>query len=157
QGAPLEKDAVKKWYERACKQGEEAYLVAHVFPNESQENAPEEFPKEHILNLIIAKYPKRLPQLYRTVLEKYPRMQAFEIAEAIRDSKLPKEEKIGLFLHAIGRPNPQHRFVAICQLKDLDKPRYLKLVRETLNDMPKDVEGEYWLCPEAKYASLAAN
>jgi hypothetical protein len=82
-------------------------------------------------------------------------MQAFELAEAIRESKLPNANKMELFLDAVGRGNPEHRYVAMLQIRRLDEARYTKLLLETLEQTPDDVEGEYWKCPEARYTRLA--
>jgi hypothetical protein len=98
-----------------------------------------------------------LPKLYRTALEDHPSVSGFEVAHAIGRSKLSKEEKMALFLDAAGRPNAEHRYDAICQIKHIDKERYTKLLLETLENLLKDItQGDYLTCPEARFANLAS-
>jgi hypothetical protein len=146
----LDKDVVKKWWAQARKIDEEQYAVDHVLPTKTG------WEDDHLLHLIAHKYPKHLPKLYKTVLEKHPANPGFEVADVLSKSKLSKEEKMALFLNAEGRSNAEQRYVAILQIKSLDKERYTKLVLDSLENMPKDIDqGEYWTCPEARYASLA--
>ncbi|HEV3237876.1 MAG TPA: hypothetical protein VGZ25_12855 [Gemmataceae bacterium] len=148
----LDKDEVKKWWEQARKVGEEQYAVDHVLPTKSG------WEDDHLLHLIAHKYPKHLPRLYKTVLEEHPSNPGFGVANVLSKSKLSKDEKMALFLNAVGRSNGNQRYVAILQIKSLDKERYTKLILDSLENMPKDIDkGEYWTCPEARYASLATD
>jgi hypothetical protein len=152
----LDKGEVKKWWEQASKIGEEQYAVDHVLPRKSGEEDGK-VKTDHLLHLIALKYPKRLPKLYRTVLEEHPSVSSFELAHAIGKSKLTKQEKLALFLDTAGRPNTKHRFNAIYQIKNIDKERYTKLLLETLENLPQDIDqGWYLTCPEARYANLAS-
>jgi hypothetical protein len=126
----LAEDEAKKWWEQASKINEEQYALDHVLPSSKGED-DEESVNDHLLHLIERKYPKHLPKLYRTVLEEHPKTQGFDVAEAVRKSNLSKNEKMALFLYAVGRSNAEHRYVAILQIKELDKDRFRRLLVES--------------------------
>jgi hypothetical protein len=152
----VDKGEVKKWWEQARKISEEQYAVDRLLLRKGGKE-DEKVKTDHLLHLIGLKFPKHLPKLYRAALEDHPSVSGFEVAHAIGKSKLSKEEKMALFLDAAGRPNAEHRYDAISQIKHIDKEWYTKLLLETLENLPKDIsQGDYLTSPEARFANLAS-
>ncbi len=150
QGEVVQKTAVRAWWEKARKQGEEGYLLAHVLPTGRHNN----FPNGHVLRVIARKHPRRLPEVYRAVLEDHPEFQSWPVAEAVGKSALPGPEKIRLFLAATRHPNLEHRRAALRELKDLDADAFVERLVATLEALPAKPEGPYWMCREATFAGL---
>jgi hypothetical protein len=146
QGYPVKKADALAWWDEARKVGEEGYALRHVLPDQAKD------PHPHQLRIIREKYPKHLPRLYRKVLAEQPTTQSWALAEAVAQSSLPRHEKLRL-LHAgaMGR-NLMHRREALYQLLELDRTFFLRIVRQTLLSLPRDVPGAYWRCEEAHYA-----
>jgi hypothetical protein len=153
QGYSIKVNAAKKWWEKARKVGEEAYLLDHVLPPKSEQKE-QAWANQQQLHLIQSKYPKHLPSLYRTVLDKRPDIYSHPLAEALVASKLPPEEKLPLFLHAAKNKETEHRIPALSAIKNLDKKKFNSLLIETIEGFPKDVETTYWSCPEANLVHL---
>src|SRR5262249_40848469 len=139
-----------KWWEKARAVGEEAYFLEHVLPADPQEQWPEEF----ILCAIAAKYPKHLPKIYRTILDERPRMQSWPLAEPVAASPLPLEEKVALFLHAVGNKRLEHRRKALAQLRTLAPGRFVTLLIDNLEALPPTPEESYWKCPEGALGGM---
>jgi hypothetical protein len=153
-GYGLKKAQAKKWWEKARKVGEETYLLDHVFiPTTEREKA---HVSEHLLNVLLAKYPKHIPSLYRTVLDKRSEIDSGMLADAIARGHLPAKEKMELFLSAARHKDNRHRLPALYAIKDLDKKRFNELLLATIERIPRDVDVLYWTCPEAHIAGLAA-
>jgi hypothetical protein len=155
QGYGVENAEAKKWWEQARKVGEERYLLEHVLPRDSKEGERAEVNVQQLRRILI-KYPKHIPTLYRTVLDKRPEVDSWPLAEAVRRSKLPAKEQLTLFLYAAEHKDNQHRLVAFWGIKELDQKRFDALVLAAIQGLPKDVAGPYWTCPEARFAQLAA-
>lgn len=154
QGFRLRPVAVKKWWDDARALGEEKYLLANVLP------APEssgEWPNAQILRVIEIKYPKHLPELYHRVLNKQPGVNGWPIVEAIIRSKLPKVEKKAFLLEGCKHPQLRHRRAALDNLKDVDRPEFLKALLTTIEKLPRDVDGPYWLSDERHMSRLAVD
>jgi hypothetical protein len=150
QGEVVRKAAVRAWWEKARKQGEEGYLLAHVLPTGRHNN----FPNDHVLRVLARKYPRRLPEVYRAVLEDHPGFQSWPVAEAVGNSPLPRPEKLRLFLAATRHPNLEHRPAALRELKRLDAELFVERLVETLEALPAKPEAPYWMCREATFAGL---
>jgi hypothetical protein len=146
----VERAAAQAWWERARREGEEAYLLARVLPA----RAKVFFPDDHLLRAIAKKYPRRLPGLYRTVLDERPRMESWPLAEAISTSPLPRGEKVALFLRASRHKELEHRRAALWELKDLDEEVFVERLVETLETLPAKPKGPYWFCREAAFGHL---
>jgi hypothetical protein len=150
QGYAVEKAAAQAWWERARKQGEEAYLLAHILPA----GRTNTFPNDHLLRVIAKRYPRRLPGLYCTVLDERPEMESWSLSEALGKSSLPCGEKVELFLRASRHKNLEHRRAALWELKGLDQKVFVERLVETLESLPTKPEGPYWKCREATFARL---
>jgi hypothetical protein len=150
QGWAVDKADALAWWEKARKEGEEGYFLAHVLP--SGEKA--QWPNSLMLRKIAEKYPQHLPKLYKTVLDERPQLQSWPVAEAAAKSSLPNEEKRTLFLHAAHHKNLAHRRVGLQHLQALDPPEFLKILLATLEGLPRTPKEPYWRCPEVGFAHL---
>jgi hypothetical protein len=148
QGYPVKKAVARAWWAGASKMGEEAYLLANVLPRGGQN------PREGLLAILLAKYPRHVPKLYRKVLDEHPQMQSWDLARAVARGKLPGKEKVKLLGLGARSKNRTHRREALLHLKDLDKAQFGKIVLGALKDLPRDVEGPYWKCEEAFVAAF---
>jgi hypothetical protein len=155
QGYGVDRAEAKKWWEEARKVGEEHYLLAHVLPP-ARKGGEDGGINIQQLRVILAKYPKQIPALYRTVLDTRPEVDSWSLAEAVTRSKLPAGEKLDLFERAAGHKDNRHRLPAFWAIKELDQKRFDVLLLATIKAFPEDVPGEYWTCPEANIAQLAA-
>jgi hypothetical protein len=153
QGYPVTPDAARAWWDKARKVGEEAYLLEHVLPPAKE--GKRAHVNAHLLRVISVKYPKHVPALYRTVLDKRPDLYSGELAEVLARSPVPAKDKLDLFLSAARHKDAAHRLPAVHALKDLDKKQFDALLLATIEGFPTDVKGEYWICPEASIAGLA--
>jgi hypothetical protein len=150
QGWGVERVSAQAWWDKARKVGEEAYVLAHVLPHGEKA----EWPNPLMLGIITKKYPKRLPKLYRTVLDERPKIQIWPVAEAVATSSLPRDTKRELFLHAARHKDLERRREGLWHLQELDPERFLTILLETLDALPKTPTEPYWRCPEAAYAGL---
>jgi hypothetical protein len=149
-GSLVEKADALKWWAEASRVGEEAYVFAHIFPCKADANEM----NRHLLRVLMAKYPQHLPRVYRINLEDRPEMESEPLAWAIARSSLPREQKIRLLLKGAVHKDMKHRWAALRMLKELDERRFVELLIETLNGLPKEPAETYWQCPEAKIAGL---
>src|SRR5262249_5557672 len=124
QGYRLEKEAVEKWWVEAKKVGEEKYFVQHVLNADPNSR----WPSHLILDVLAHKYPKRLPDVYRKMLDERTQMVGWEIADAVASSPLPKETKRALFERAAEHKVLSFRQDAISHLRDLDPAKALQLL-----------------------------
>jgi hypothetical protein len=148
QGYPVKKAAARAWWNEARKVGEEAYVLARVLPRDGVSV------NTFYVELIAARYPRHLPQLYRTLLDKHPKMQGWHLAAAVAKSKLPHKEKVELFRYAVSRPSLMHRREALFQLKDLDRGLFARTVNKTLKELPARPKNAYWKCEEAFFSAF---
>jgi hypothetical protein len=154
QGYPITVAAASQWWKKAQKIGEETYLLNHVLPPEGKKGEPGEI-SQHLITVILAKYPKHIPALYRIVLDKRPELDSSILADAMLQGKLSDKEKLNLFLHAAQLKVYKHRLPALYALKDLDRKQFSSHLLAAIESIPKDVPGSYWGCPEAYIAGLA--
>ena len=152
-GYSVEKEKAKKWWAKARKIGEETYLLDHVFVEATESRGAHV--NEHLLNVLQAKYPRHIPSLYRTVLDKHPELGSWILADAVRRGELPTKYKLALFVYAAKHKDNSHRLPALHAIKELDKKQFDALLLATIESFPKDVPGSYWTCPEAYIAGLA--
>jgi hypothetical protein len=154
QGYPITVAAASQWWEKARKAGEEPYLLAHVLPADTDRDGNAQV-SVHLLNVILAKYPKHIPALYRMVLDKRPELHSGVLAHAVVRCNLSNKEKLDQLLYAAKHENNAHRLPALYAIKDLDRKQFTELLLTTIDSFPKDVPGPYWTCPEAYIGRLA--
>src|SRR5262249_13925574 len=113
-------------------------------------------PDHHQLRVLRAKYPRHIPELYRTVLDRRPELDSGALPWAVIRSKLPATEKLGLLQYAAGNEDNRHRLPAFWALKELDQKQFDALLLATIMAFPHDVVvGPYCACPEPHIAKLA--
>jgi hypothetical protein len=151
-GWRVKKSAATQWWAKAQKIGEETYLLDRVLP---APKAARDNPNLHLLRVIAVKYPKRVPELYRTVLDKRPNLESWELVETLVACQLPAKDKLDLVLMGAKHGDYNRRLPALRALKDLDKKQFDSLLIETIESFPTDVRGEYWTCEEHFIAKLA--
>jgi hypothetical protein len=148
---PVISDAsIQAWWQGARKIGEEKYLLQHVLDDAT----PGFNPNQLFVSVIAAKYPKRLAELYQTILEKRPELDSSALTDALRTSQLPPKEKLELLRRGATHKRYRHRFTALTVIRELDKDEYNSLLLDAIKQLPTDVEGEYWQCPEVYMARL---
>jgi hypothetical protein len=150
QGYTVERKDAQAWWDRASKQGEEPYFLAHVLPKDEKS----QWPNSLMLSIITEKYPKHLLELYRTVLDARPKMRSWPVAGAVAKSSLPKDKQRELFLYGARHKNLEHRRFGLSQLQKLDPQQFMTILLETLDALPKTPTEPYWGCPEAAFAHL---
>jgi hypothetical protein len=142
------RSAVEAWFTKARRVGEERYLVEHVLEDDRSIN-------QTMLFIIANKYPERLAQVYRTLLDERPKMQSYAMPRAIMASALAPKRKRELIGYGLSSKELKHRVWALRALRRLDAYEYdMRLLRE-LQTIPATPQGEFWRCPEATTASLA--
>jgi hypothetical protein len=154
QGWPVKKSAALVWWEKAQKQGEEAYLLARVLPPAPKDDE-RAIVNVHLLRVIAAKYPKHVPTLYRKVLNERPDLDSWSLAKALAGGAIPAKDKLELFVAGAEHKDYAHRLPALREIKKLDQKRFDAILLATIESFPKDVSGEYWLCREGPIAGLA--
>jgi hypothetical protein len=145
QGYAVDKEELLKWWAKAQKEGEEAYLVKHYLdPDEGADGGRGERIRQHRLFILKAKYPKRIPELYKAVLDKRPGAHSGSLCLAVLESTLPKKEKIALYLHALENKERRHRTWALEALSKLDPKRFDEALIQEIQGFPRDTDEVYW-------------
>jgi hypothetical protein len=139
--------AAGQWFADAQKLGEEEYLVARVKLLSGQS-------VRTLLPLFFEKYPRRVPEAYRAVLDNQPSTYSTgdRCAQAIAEGPLPPEEKRRAFEFAAAHADPGHRIVGLQRLIELDPKRGTELLVAALDALPADADAS-----EVRIAALAAN
>jgi hypothetical protein len=150
-GYPITKDAARKWWREASKLGEEAYALRNVLPKEGDE------PKEGLLRVLVIRYPKHLPGLYRKVLDEHPKIHSGPLAEAVVRSSLPLKEKLAVLHEGARRSNPAQVYAALYQLRDIDHRGFVQIILRILYSAPRDVQGSYWTASFVHLVNLAVS
>lgn len=148
QGWEIEKAYVEKWFEKV-KSNEQEYLVQRALKSEKKE-----WPNEGVLRILGAKYPRRLLDVYRDLLDHHANMQSHPVVSAMSESTLPKALRIEALLYAGRHENQEHRRAAFWALKDLDHAAFVELLLATVKALPVTPEGKYWSCREASFIQL---
>jgi hypothetical protein len=154
QGYAVTPAAAAKWWEGAQKIGEKAYVLERVIPPPSKEKDKQPRISDHLLALIEARYPEEVLPLYRKVLDDRPELNSWGLSEAVLRSKAPVKEKRDLFLRAAGHPEKEHRLPALRAIAKVDKKQFASLVIASIEAMPADVAGAYWVSSEVRIANL---
>jgi hypothetical protein len=148
-GYQISRPGAEEWWRAARLLGEEKYALGHALGADGAAD-------EHQVAVLQKRYPRHLPKLYRKVLDDHPDIQAWSLAKAVAKSTLPMRDKLELLRYGAARKSLMHRREALYQLLDLDRPTFVRVVGETLQALPRDVEDSYWGSPEASFARLVA-
>jgi hypothetical protein len=148
-----DEEDLRGWWARAKKQGEEAYLLAHVLP---PQDVGREWANDHLLLILARKYPHRLPRLYETALRKRPELISWPLTRAIACSRLPRAQKVKLLVEGAKHRDAQHALYALGDLKDLDARQFVPSLIQALESLPRTPAGYYWLCSESHLGGLVS-
>jgi hypothetical protein len=137
-GDRLEPEKVREWFASARKVGEEKWLLDHAVPPGNLQPRVNENgrPEALLFRVISAKYPNRLPELYRAILKK-PWSQFGDYIDEIVASRLTREQKLSLFEE--GLKYPDHRWNALGGLSVLDQPLFRKELLKGLKEIPDSI------------------
>jgi hypothetical protein len=125
------------WYAAALKLGEAKYLTTRLLGEDDKQDVP----REMLLRLIADKYPERLPDVFRKIIDTRPRLQehAWMFARAIEDGPVPPPDKHKLFEYAARSGYPV-RAAGIHFLRPYDPERAKKLLLAALAEPSSEVE-----------------
>lgn len=109
--------AVGKWIADAEKLGEERYVVSRVLGTENDEEL-----KQTLFWLLCEKYPARVPEVYRDLIDNHPNLarSSWQVARAIAEGPLPADDKRKVLEHAASQLDPSHRCAGIHFLRPYD-------------------------------------
>jgi hypothetical protein len=140
-GDRLSPAEAQKWFNEAKKVGEEKWLLDHAIPADGGQGIVNQVgrPEPHIVRVIGAKYPERLPAIYRAMLRKVQAESLIgDFVNEVVASKLPLKEKVSLLEEGAAHKRPDHRFLALDGLAKLDRAALRKHLLPTL----KRIEGQ---------------
>ncbi len=149
-GDRLDPVEARAWFDRANKVGEEKWLLAHALPpfvgkaiayhedrsvfvgkafvNHKGQSEP------HIVRVLGAKYPARLPAIYRTMLKQSVEGGLLnDYVNEVIASKLPREQKIALLEEGAASADYDHWVPALEGLARLDRALLRKHLTDRLN------------------------
>jgi hypothetical protein len=145
-----DKAAAEAWWDEARRVGEEAYLLAHIFPKDEMFTSL----NDHVVWVLGKKYPASLAKVYREILDRRPRYDSWQAAKVIGLSGLSREAKRELFLYGARHENLEHRQAAFWELRKVNPTRFATLLTETLDSLSGKPAEPYWECREASFALL---
>lgn len=137
-GGLVPREAAETWWREAQAMGEEAYLLKTVFPREGRD-----FISPTHLQIIEARYPARLPEIYRRLARDFPKAQTYAVIASLKQADLPREAKMAVFQEQLTHSDGLTRLSALYQLRDLDPAFYAKTLLEWMAAWPADAEGPY--------------
>jgi hypothetical protein len=116
----------RKWFAAAQKIGEENYFIGRVLgPKDNP------FVNDDLFWLVVRKYPKRLPEVYRKLIElpePYLAERSWQLAQAIAASPLPDADKRKILEFAARQTNPHHRAAGVNFLRQFDAEKARELL-----------------------------
>jgi hypothetical protein len=121
------------WYADALKLGEAKYLTTRLVGEDDEQ----EFPREMLLRLIAEKYPERLPDVFRKIIDERAllRNHSWLFARAIEDGPIPPPDKQKIFDYAACCEYPAVRSAGIHFLRPYDPVRAKKLLLLALSKL----------------------
>ncbi len=145
--------ALKTWWAKARAVGEEKYLVGRAHDAIANGHGPNDV----TLCALGARYPRRLDELYRELLDKGPGFPGDgSMAKAVARSELPREAKQKLLSRTAKHPDRRNRWGGLAYLHDIDPREADRLLIETLETVPDKLPGPDSASTEKSFARLAA-
>jgi hypothetical protein len=139
-GDYLNNDKATVWLAEAKRIGEEKWLLDHVLPpggGGGIVNHPRA-PEKEIARALGAKYPARLPAVYRRALRGPIADRLEDFVPEIVASKLTRDAKADLLAEGAAHPDLKHRVRALRGLAEVDPARSKKHLRETIDAVRGD-------------------
>jgi hypothetical protein len=115
------------WFERVKLVGEERWAVGAATPDR------EGVYNVYALRVVRAKYPSRLPELYRAALAVSPEYGCGAYAGEVADSALARETKLALLRAGADNRAPGHRLAAVEALGRVDRAEFRRALRAALD------------------------
>jgi hypothetical protein len=158
QGYTVPEEEVRAWWLRAQKEGEEAFLVRRFLDvDEPADGGRGARIREQRLSLLVAKYPKRIPEFYQTILEKNLSIETYSISQAMLASKVADADKIASCLKVLESKNLILHPPALAALSSLSSVDFAKALVQSIEACPSDTgEPYYSSAPACSIAELAA-
>lgn len=133
-GDRLSPAEAQKWFNKAKKVGEEKWLLDHAIPADFGKGIVNQVgrPEPHVVRVIGAKYPARLPAIYRAMLKAPAAPLIGDFVNEIVASKLPLKEKVALLEEGATHERSDHQLLAMDGLAKLDRATLRKHLLPTL-------------------------
>lgn len=149
-GETMDRGQAELWWRTAKETGEEAYLIDHIFPSSPEAT----FPHGPHLEIIASKYPQRLPEVYRKLLDEHPKLQSWDVVKTIAASNLPADEMLRLFRDGASRKNLLHQRPALEQLNERVPDEANAILIGILRKLPKKTVDPVWRAEESGISHL---
>lgn len=118
-GAVKRADA-ETWWATVKNRNEEAFFLDRVFKKPLASDNHNRTLDPHALVVLIAKYPKRIPEVYAKSMDPAEDHDSGPLAQAVVATNLPREEKIRVLLAGAGNKKFQHAAIAVEVLLELE-------------------------------------
>jgi hypothetical protein len=131
--SPTRAEAAREWFAQARKIGEEKYIVARVLGSEDKP-----FLNEQLFWLVCTKYPKRVPEIYRKLIDDRDSNLAYHswwFAKAVAMGPLPVAEKRKVLEYAARQAEPHHRAAGVAFLRFFDPEQARDLLTAGLDQL----------------------
>lgn len=146
-GVVLDKSAVAAWFKKARVVGEERYFVTHVLEDKK-------WPNDVMLAVIAKKYPQRLADVYRRLVDERPEMVSWYVTAAITASSLSLKSKRELMLYGLMNKDLTQRIDALRELAKLDRELFERRLVDELKSLPTSSRYPYRDCPQVRIPYL---
>lgn len=139
-------DSLKEWWKEAQKEGEDKYLIRRVLSNEAWETGAH----DQLLSVILAKYPKRLPDVFAGLKKADPMWTPLDpFVGALLRSSLPAADQKKQLLAFLDSSEHEWQAAALRGLHHLDADDFHKRLIATFADLPtwEDKDKRIYLRP----------
>jgi hypothetical protein len=145
-------DAWRGWWETARNTDPEKFFASAVFQRDEIRIVGV---NESPARILAQHFPQRLRQLcedfcHGTAASALP----FALAEAVAVSTLPKQTRVELLSAFAERGSLDDRRCALQNLAKVDSAEASRILKPLLEQIPYDVTGPYWTCPEANFSHV---
>jgi hypothetical protein len=135
---PLNRDAVKEWWNDARAGSEKDYLLEKLFSNYRAGITTHTLGHNAvILKVLAARFPDELKGVYVKALDSKDDLGLPHIIDVILNSKLDAKSKREMIDLGIVHNNPKHRMRALGALSELDNEEYSRRLLQMLERIPE--------------------
>lgn len=127
------REAVEDWWAEAQKQDEGDYLVKWALTKPSGYGT--NIPNRIALKAIAGRFPKRLPQVYRTMLETQPDQSTWDLAMMVANCDLPVSERVEVLAEGSKATGEQHWTSACRALMTISPARCSECIFSRLGEV----------------------
>jgi len=97
--------------------------------------------RDHIIQIIAAKYPNRMPELFERATSACPEASNWLLIRLMGRAKIPDERKLPALVRVATDGNPESRRTAVEQLLDARHPEAARLLEAGIDTIPRQWEG----------------